>query len=120
LDNKKLNEFKELLQSQLNSLLGEAEKTITGMETNKESFPDPTDRASLESNRSFTLKIRERESKLINKIKGSIEKIEKGEFGLCEECNGEIGYERLKARPVTALCIECKTKQEEEEKRKKQ
>lgn len=119
MEKKKLNEFKELLQLQLNSLLGEAEKTITGMETSKESFPDPTDRASLESNRNFTLRIRERERKLIKKIKESIDKIDRGEFGLCEECGEEIGYERLKARPVTTLCINCKTKQEEEEKRKK-
>ena len=119
MNKEKLNEFRELLQSQLNSLLGEAEKTISGMETAKETFPDPTDRATLESTRNFTLRIRERESKLINKIKQALKKIDKGEFGLCVECEEEIGYERLKARPVTSLCINCKTRQEEEEKRNK-
>ena len=117
MDKGKLNEFKQLLQSQLDQLLREADKTINGMETGKENFPDPTDRASMESSRNFTLRVRDRERKLINKIKESIEKIGKGEFGLCEECGEEIGYERLKARPVTTLCIDCKTKQEQREKK---
>ncbi len=118
MDKKELAYFKELLTERLEDLLGEAEKTANGMnKTNEEAFPDPTDRASLETDRNFLLRIRDRERKLILKIKEALAKIEEGTFGICEECGEEISVERLKARPVTTLCIACKTKAEEEEKK---
>ena len=110
--------FKDLLTERLKVLLGEAEKTVTGMTNDKDTFPDPTDRANLETDRNFLLRIRDRERKLILKIKEALARIEDGAFGICEECGEEISEERLKARPVTTLCIDCKTKAEEEEKKK--
>ncbi len=89
------------------------------MTDEEETFPDPTDRASLESNRNLDLRIRDRERKLSQKIKKAMERIENGSFGICEVCGGEISEERLKARPVTTLCIDCKMAQEEEEKARK-
>ena len=110
--------FRDLLTERLKVLLGEAEKTVTGMTNDKDTFPDPTDRANLETDRNFLLRIRDRERKLILKIKEALARIEDGAFGICEECGEEISEERLKARPVTTLCIDCKTKAEEEEKKK--
>lgn len=112
----KIEEFRQILQSQLDSLLRDAEKTVSEMTDEKTNFPDPTDRASLESDRNFELRIRDRERKLIMKIREALERIEAGEFGICESCEEEIGEARLKARPVTTLCIECKTEQERQEK----
>ena len=112
----KLEEFKKILESQLEDLLREAGKTVAEMSDEKTNFPDPTDRASLESDRNFELRIRDRERKLINKIREAIERIEEGEFGICESCEEEIGEARLRARPVTTLCIDCKTEQERQEK----
>ena len=110
--------FKELLTKRMEDLLSEAEKTANGMnKTSEEAFPDPTDRASLETDRNFLLRIRDRERKLILKIKEALARIEDGTFGICEECGDEISVERLKVRPVTTLCIACKTKAEEEEKK---
>jgi len=116
MDNAKIEEFRQILQGQLDSLLREAEKTVTEMTDEKTNFPDPTDRASLESDRNFELRIRDRERKLIMKIREALERIEAGEFGVCESCEEEIGEARLRARPVTTLCIECKTEQERQEK----
>ena len=82
----------------------------------KENFPDPTDRASHEANRNFMLRIRDREHKLIKKIKKALQRIENGTFGVCEQCEEEITIERLKARPVTTQCIDCKSKEEALEK----
>jgi len=110
--------FKELLTERLEVLLNEAEKTVTGMTNDKNTFPDPTDRANLETDRNFLLRIRDRERKLILKIKEALARIEDRTFGICEDCGEEISEERLKARPVTTLCIECKTKAEAEEKKK--
>ncbi len=113
---KDLQFFKELLAKRLEDLMNQADDTVSGMITSKESFPDPTDRASHESNRNFMLRIRDRENKLIKKISQALERIEAGTFGICESCEEEIGIERLKARPVTTQCIECKTKEEALEK----
>jgi DnaK suppressor protein len=116
MDQENLEHFKELLQNQLDELIEEAIKTVNGMTNLKDNFPDPTDRAALETDRNFLLRIRDRERKLIEKIKEALERIENGTFGICEVCGREIAEERLKARPVTTLCIDCKKKQEAREK----
>jgi len=108
--------FEDLLRDRLQELLSQADDTVSGMTEQKENFPDPTDRATLESDRNFMLRIRDREHKLIKKIKKALERIENGTFGICESCGEEISIERLKARPVTTQCIECKTKEEAFEK----
>jgi len=89
------------------------------MTNDKDTFPDPTDRANLETDRNFLLRIRDRERRLIVKIKEALARIDDQTFGICEECGEDISEERLKARPVTTHCIACKTKAEEEEKEKK-
>ncbi|MDM8526495.1 RNA polymerase-binding protein DksA [Desulfococcaceae bacterium HSG8] len=107
--------FKNLLGDRLEDLLNQAGNTVSGMTTQKENFPDPTDRASLESDRNFMLRIRDREHKLIKKIKKALGRIEDGSFGVCEKCGEDIGMARLNARPVTTQCIECKTREEAKE-----
>ena len=107
-----------MLNQKMNELLDEAEKTVNDMTTGKENFPDPNDRAALESDRNFELRIRDRERKLIVKIQEAIKRIDDGVFGICEVCSGPISEKRLMARPVTTLCIDCKTKQEKLEKLK--
>jgi DnaK suppressor protein len=116
MEQEQIEEFRKILQSQLDELVREAGKTVSEMTDEKTNFPDPTDRASLESDRNFELRIRDRERKLIAKIREALERIEAGEFGVCESCEEEIGAARLRARPVTTLCIECKTEQERQEK----
>jgi DnaK suppressor protein len=116
LTKKKKEYFKKLLSQRLEELLDEANKTVSGMTDQGDNFPDPTDRATLESDRNFTLRIRDRERKLIGKINEALERIEEGSFGICESCGEDISEERLKARPVTTLCIDCKKKQEMDEK----
>jgi len=113
---KDIKYFKEFLTSRREELLSHADDTVSGMTTPKENFPDPTDRAALESDRNFMLRIRDRESKLIKKIKKALARIEDGTFGVCESCGEDISIERMKARPVTSQCIECKSKEEALEK----
>jgi DnaK suppressor protein len=114
----KLAFFRFMLTQKINELLNEAEKTVSEMTNEKVNFPDPTDRASLESDRNFELRIRDRERKLIAKMQEAIKRIDDGTFGICESCGGPISEKRLMARPVTTLCIDCKTKQEKLEKLK--
>ena len=103
--------FRRLLNERKQELLNEAGKTVDGMDENG-NIADPTDRASLESDRNFTLRIRDRERKLIAKIEEALRRLEDGSYGVCEECGETIGAARMKARPVTTLCIECKSAQE--------
>ena len=116
MDEAKLEEYRQLLRQKLDDLLSEAERTVAGMTDSKDNFPDPTDRAALESDRNFILRIRDRERKLISKIQAALERIEDGSYGICESCGEEIGEKRLRARPVTTLCFDCKKQQEAMEK----
>ena len=113
---KDIQYFKELLTDRLKELLSHADDTVSGMTAPKENFPDPTDRASLEADRNFMLRIRDRENKLIKKIKKALERIDNGTFGICDKCGEDITIKRLKARPVTTQCINCNTKEEAVEK----
>jgi DnaK suppressor protein len=114
----KLEVFRAMLIQKINELLSEAGKTVSEMTNGKENFPDPNDRASLESDRNFELRIRDRERKLIMKMQEAIKRIDDGVYGICEACGGPISEKRLMARPVTTDCIDCKTKQEKMEKLK--
>lgn len=112
----KFEYFKGILLEEMRVLREEAGKTVSEMTSDTTNFPDPNDRATQESDRNFELRIRDRERKLINKIKEALERIEAGTFGICEVCEEEISEARLKARPVTTLCIDCKMEQEQKEK----
>ena len=114
---KKIEFFRSMLTQKINELLGEAGRTVTEMRSDsKENYPDPNDRASLESDRNFELRIRDRERKLILKMQEAIQRLDDGVFGICDVCVGPISEKRLMARPVTTLCIDCKTEQEKMEK----
>lgn len=116
MEQEKVEEFRKILQSQLDELVRDAGKTMSDMTSEKTNLPDITDLATAESDRNFELRIRDRERKLIKKINEALERLDSGEFGTCEVCEEDISEARLRARPVTTLCIECKTEQERQEK----
>lgn len=112
IDPKDIAFFKTLLTEQLDELLYRAGRTVGDLVQPGDVASDPLDQAALESERNYTLRIRDRESRLIKKIKTALQKIDDGSFGTCEECGDEITVARLRARPVTAYCIQCKTRME--------
>ena len=115
MDQTNLRKYKALLDGMLMGLDEGSSTTVEGMRGEAVPFPDPTDRAALESDRNLTLRIRDRERKLRLKIEEALARIEDGIFGICEMCEEEISSNRLTARPVTTLCINCKEDQEDEE-----
>lgn len=117
MDAEKREMFRQLLMDEMKTLLSEADKTVHDMADDASHFPDPTDRATQESDRTFELRIRDRERKLLNKIKEALARIDEDSFGICEDCGADISEARLKARPVTTQCIDCKMEAEEKEKR---
>ncbi|MEW6220460.1 MAG: RNA polymerase-binding protein DksA [Thermodesulfobacteriota bacterium] len=108
--------FEKKLKDMMSELLSEAEKTLNDMTGTNTNYPDPTDRAAVESDRNFELRIRDRERRLLGKIQEALGRIEDGSYGICEECGEDISAQRMEARPVTTLCIDCKTRQEQHEK----
>ncbi len=80
-------------------------------------FPDPADRASIEEENSLELRTRDRERKLLKKIEQAIGRINRGEYGYCDESGDPIGLKRLLARPTATLSIEA---QQRREKRQRQ
>jgi DnaK suppressor protein len=112
-----LAEIRRELEQQRKTLLTEAGVMIgQGLMIGSENLPDLGDQATAVADQNFMLRLKEREQKLLKKIDEALDRITQGTFGVCESCGGEISFKRLKARPVTTLCIECKTKQEEDEK----
>jgi len=116
MDRVQLELFRTQLLLKKQEILADAGKTMSEMTDQTTNVPDPNDRATLESGRSFELRIRDRERKLVTKIDEAIARIDEGNYGVCEDCGEEIGLKRLEARPVTTLCIDCKTLQETREK----
>ncbi len=110
---------KHLLEKKQLILDGANEAITSQLVKQKENLPELGDQASAEIDNNFLLRLKGREKKLLTKIDQALERIDKGTFGICEECGQTIGLKRLEARPVTTMCIECKTDQEEKEKIKK-
>lgn len=109
-------EFRTLLEDQMAELIIKAKEAVTVLSKEGENSPDPLDRAALDSGREDSLRFRERESRLIRKIKTTLQKMDEGVYGICEACGDDIPLSRLRARPVTAYCIQCKTRIENWEK----
>jgi DnaK suppressor protein len=82
-----------------------------------EKFPDLVDWAIAERDREMSLRILQREMELINRVQSALKRVDEGTYGICEACEEEIALARLKARPVTTLCVMCQKKQEVEGKR---
>ena len=113
---KVIQTIKQNLIAQKEALLREAEETLNALPSEL-NFPDMGDQATAETDRNFMLRLRDRERMLLKKIEETIQRIENNEnYGVCEECGNDIGLKRLEARPVATYCIDCKTRQEEEEK----
>ena len=110
-----LEQIKVRLEEMQAEIVGESEDTVQGMQEERTLYPDPNDRASLETEHINNLNIRDRERKLLNKVEEALLRVEKNTFGYCEECGDEIGKERLLIRPVTTFCVVCKESQEARE-----
>lgn len=115
MDSAQLDFFKKMLEERRDELLGRADATVSELLADWEGLPDILDRAGFERDRNALLRIRDRESKLIRKIRTALDDIEDGVYGICEECGQEIPVARMMARPVTRYCITCKTRMEKKE-----
>lgn len=115
MNKQKSEQFKTILNDQLVSLRQEMDSTVSEMGHDSEVYADLNDVASVETDKTMLLKIRDRERMLMTKIEEALKRIENGTYGVCDSCGDEISETRLKARPVTTLCIDCKQEIEGQE-----
>ena len=117
--NAKMKEyFRQILINRKDELLKESSQTLNNLQNVENSAkPDLTDRASEEIDRTFELRTRDRERKLINKIDAALKRIEDGTYGYCEETGEPISLKRLQARPIATLSLEAQENHEKAEKR---
>ncbi len=109
-------EFRQILFNERKRIMSNARRTLTEeMTVDQDDLPDEMDLASADYNQSLSFRLRGRESHLLGKIEEALERLEDGDYWRCEECDAWIGFRRLRARPVTKLCIVCKEKQEHRE-----
>jgi len=116
MDAKDLKKFEQQLEAMKKDIYDDVEQTLNEMNNQSGNIPDPNDRASVESDRSFELRLRGREQKLMEKIDEALARIEDGSYGICADCGEDISVKRLEARPVAKFCIDCKIMQEQKEK----
>jgi DnaK suppressor protein len=112
---RQLHYFRKKLVDEINQLVLNEAAMMVPVQDYSEVHPDILDRAVHEGQRAFAFRIRERERFLIWKIKDALRRIEEGTYGICEECGEDIPIARLKARPVTNYCLDCKTRMESQE-----
>lgn len=115
LNKEQLNEFEILLKNWRDELQKTHNRSMQNMQEEPGVYADPNDQASIETERDFDIRIKDRERQLVRKIEQAIGRVREGEYGLCDSCGADIAHKRLLARPVTTLCIECKTEQEQGE-----
>ncbi|MEX1350440.1 MAG: TraR/DksA family transcriptional regulator [Desulfobacterales bacterium] len=113
---KDVNHLKKILIQQLMELLGRTDCSLDGLEVPDNNLSDILDRASQISEREFSHHLCSREKLHMRRIERSLQDIEDGVYGLCDQCEEEIAYKRLKARPTARYCIGCKTQLEKMEK----
>lgn len=113
-----LRSLHALLDAQLHHLLQQSRDKVGELTEAREIDADAIDLAVTESNRDFTLRMADRERRLLVKIKHSLARMQQAEYGACESCGSPISFKRLLARPVATFCIDCKTEFEQLEGRK--
>lgn len=111
-----IEHFRKILLNWRGQLMEEVDRTVHHMQDEAANFPDPTDRATQESEFSLELRTRDRERKLIRKIDSTLRNLDTSDYGFCDACGAEIGIRRLEARPTATQCVDCKSLEEIREK----
>ena len=115
---RQLDYFRRKLEVWRDELIQESEETLEHLRTENWQEPDPNDRATHESEATLELRTRDRYRKLIGKIDAALRRIERGEYGYCEETGEPIGIARLEARPIATLSVEAQEAHERDELRR--
>ena len=106
-----------MLNQRMDALIMGSGETLGQLTGEQETHADAVDVATAESNREFTLRLQDRDRRLVGKIRSALKRMDEGEYGICIACGEDISERRLMARPVATHCIDCKTEAEQMERR---
>jgi DnaK suppressor protein len=112
MNDKQLEFFRVKLQTLKDDLLSNAGETTEHLREDTSIVPDPADRATIEEEHALELRTRDRERKLLKKISQSLQRIDSGDYGFCDETGEPIGLGRLIARPTATLSLEAQQRRE--------
>lgn len=113
----KTAEFRALLEGERSKLFANAQRTLTqDMTIDQDDLADEMDHATSDYNQALAFRLRGRERQLMTKIGEALDRLDEAQYWWCDDCEAWIGFRRLKARPVTTLCILCKENHERREK----
>jgi DnaK suppressor protein len=120
LDDDTLADLREELERRRAELSSNSKRALDDIrEGNEGGGGDSVDESTEEQGRSTMLRLKDRERKLLTKVNRALEMLESDEYGYCVECEEPIPEKRLRARPVTLYCIDCKEERERAEERRK-
>lgn len=117
LKKEKLDSFRQQLlkrRSEIFSKLSQATQDHLNEETG---FTDTIDQATADADRTLAMQIKDREHDAVHQIDTALAKLDEGSYGICESCDEDIAPARMKAFPLTTLCIDCKAELESESRR---
>lgn len=116
MNERQLEYFRRKLLNWKADLMDDTKHTIEGLQDTTRNIPDVADRASEETDRSLELRTRDRQRKLVTKIDAALRRIDKGEYGYCEDTGEPISLKRLDARPIAIMSLEAQERHERREK----
>lgn len=112
MNDKQMAFFRLKLEELKRGILENAGETTEHLREDTVVVPDPADRATIEEEHALELRTRDRERKLLKKIEQSIQRIDAGDYGYCDETGEPIGVGRLLARPTATLSLEAQQRRE--------
>jgi DnaK suppressor protein len=115
LNEEQVETLKQRILDEKNNLIFKGIYKSEEFNLDNEDRSDEVDQANSDVENAYRLRFRNREVFYSKKLDEALKRIEKGEYGECEECGCSISFQRLFARPTAELCISCKEEAERDE-----
>ena len=113
LDKKAIAKFKKILLKEREQIVGDVKQIVeSSKEMGQDGIQDIGDEAANMYNKQVLLSLNENERIRLKEVDESLDRIENGTYGICDECGGPISLRRLEVRPVAKYCVPCLTKLE--------
>ncbi len=113
LDKKAIAKFRKILLKEREQIVGDVKQMVeSSKEMGQDGIQDIGDEAANIYNKQVLLSLNENERMRLKEVDESLDRIENGSYGICEECGGPISLKRLEVRPVAKYCVPCLTKLE--------
>lgn len=115
MNKKDRGQFRKLLADKKETITRKLTEAITeSKEMESNVAQDLVDKAETSYTKEFLLSLSDGERNQLMLIDEALKRLERGDFGVCQLCQKDIGAKRLAAIPWTPLCIDCQEKAEEE------